>query len=163
MNYGFLKDKNGNKIYINDNSIYHEGKKLNDVINAKADSSNVYNKAEIDTKINSKANTTDVYAKTQLDSTLLPMIRIVGSTLSDSSTISLSIQKNRPYIFINSHINNREIILITMRNDNVTVDRIINTGSTDLTSFTLKDDKLTIKGAKNCRGILYMLNYQVVT
>ena len=35
MNYGFLKDKNGNKIYINDNLIYHEGKKLNEVINSK--------------------------------------------------------------------------------------------------------------------------------
>lgn len=32
MNFGFLKDNNGNKIYINDNSIYHEGKKLNEVI-----------------------------------------------------------------------------------------------------------------------------------
>lgn len=37
MNYGFLKDKNGNKIYINDNSIYHDGEKLNEVINAKQD------------------------------------------------------------------------------------------------------------------------------
>lgn len=56
MNYGFLKDKNGNKIYINDNSIYHEGKKLNDVINAKADSSNVYTKTETDTKLNKIEN-----------------------------------------------------------------------------------------------------------
>lgn len=37
MNYGFLKDNNGNKIYINDNSIYHEGKNLKDVINSKQD------------------------------------------------------------------------------------------------------------------------------
>lgn len=37
MNYGFLKDNNGNKIYINDDSIYHEGKKLNEVINSKQD------------------------------------------------------------------------------------------------------------------------------
>lgn len=37
MNYGFLKDKNGNKIYINDNSIYHEGKNLSEVINSKQD------------------------------------------------------------------------------------------------------------------------------
>lgn len=37
MNYGFIKDNNGNKIYINDNSIYHEGEKLNEVINAKQD------------------------------------------------------------------------------------------------------------------------------
>ena len=43
MNYGFLKDNNGNKIYINDNSIYHEGKKLNDVINAKANSNEINN------------------------------------------------------------------------------------------------------------------------
>jgi hypothetical protein len=37
MKYGFLKDKNGNKIYINDNSIYHAGKKLGEVINSKQD------------------------------------------------------------------------------------------------------------------------------
>lgn len=37
MKYGFLKDKNGNKICINDNSIYHEGENLNEVINAKQD------------------------------------------------------------------------------------------------------------------------------
>ena len=43
MNYGFIKDNNGNKIYINDNSIYHEGKKLNDVINAKANTSDLIN------------------------------------------------------------------------------------------------------------------------
>lgn len=37
MKYGFLKDKNGNKIYINDDSIYHEGKKLGEIIKAKQD------------------------------------------------------------------------------------------------------------------------------
>lgn len=51
MKYGFLKDKNGNKIYINDNSIYHEGKNLKDVINSKANSSDVYTKTEIDEKV----------------------------------------------------------------------------------------------------------------
>ncbi len=50
--YGYFKDIKGNKKYINDDSIYHEGKNLRDVINSKANSSNVYNKTEIDTKIN---------------------------------------------------------------------------------------------------------------
>lgn len=52
MNYGFIKDNNGNKIYINDNSIYHEGKKLNDVINAKANSNDVYAKTDTSDLIN---------------------------------------------------------------------------------------------------------------
>ena len=30
--YGYFKDSKGNKKYINDDSIYHEGKNLRDVI-----------------------------------------------------------------------------------------------------------------------------------
>ena len=63
-------------------------------LSKKANSSDVYNKTEIDEKetalnntinqnktdlqsnINLKANSSDVYAKTELDDTLLPMTRI---------------------------------------------------------------------------------------
>ena len=135
----------GNKKYINDDSIDHEGKVLKDVINAKADSSNVY-------------------TKEQLGDNLLPMTRIAGVYVGDDFTVTLSIEKSRPYIFINSHVFNREIILITTYDSNlINIDRIINMGSTDLSSFTLKDNKLTIKGAGRCRGFLYKLNYQMST
>ncbi len=46
--YGYFKDSKGNKKYINDDSIYHEGKNLRDVIDAKANSADVYTKTEID-------------------------------------------------------------------------------------------------------------------
>ena len=49
--YGYFKDIKGNKKYINDDSIYHEGKNLRDVINSKANSNDVYNKTEIDEKV----------------------------------------------------------------------------------------------------------------
>lgn len=147
-------------------------------LSKKANSSDVYNKTEIDEKetalnntinqnktdlqsnINLKANSSDVYAKTELDDTLLPMTRIKGSTLGDSSTITISVNKYKPYIFINSHFYNREIILITMYNGGINVDRIINTSSTESTSFTLNDNKLTIKASGRCRGLLYELSYQ---
>lgn len=35
--YGHFKDSKGNKKYINDDSIYHEGKNLGEVINSKQD------------------------------------------------------------------------------------------------------------------------------
>lgn len=139
--YGYFKDNKGNKKYINDNTIYHEGKNLKDVIDA-------------------KANIDDVYTKTQLDDNLLPMTRIVDVYVGDSFTATTGIETNGQYVFINSHIFNREIAIITIFESNLSVDRIINTGSTDLSSFTLKDDKLTIRGASRCRGLLYKLNYQ---
>ena len=41
--YGYFKDSKGNKKYINDDSIYHEGKVLKDVINLKANSNEISN------------------------------------------------------------------------------------------------------------------------
>lgn len=139
--YGYFKDSKGNKKYINDDSIYHEGKNLRDVIN-------------------SKANSSDVYNKTEIDENLLPMTMLKGLYIGDSFTVTTDIETNKQYIFINSHIFNREVVIITIFESTIITDRLINTGSTDLSSFTLNGDKLTIKGAGRCRGRLYKLSYQ---
>ena len=119
--------------------------------------------ANIDTKINSKANSNDVYTKTQLDDNLLPMTMLKGINIGDNQTVTFEIDKNKPYIFINSHIFNREIVIITMFQSIINTDRLINTRSTDLSSFTLNGNKLTIKGAGSCKGKVYKLNYQITT
>ena len=116
--------------------------------------------ANIDTKINSKANTSDVYTKNQLDNGLLPIKRISDATLQDSATATIEIETNRQYFFINSHIHNRELVIITIFQNILQIDRIINTESTDSTSFTLNGNKLTIKASATCRGRLYKLSYQ---
>lgn len=139
--YGYFKDSKGNKKYINDDSIYHEGKVLKDVIN-------------------SKANASDVYTKEQLDNSLLPIFKIPNLDVQDANTVTTKIETNNQYVFINSHIFNREIVIITIFKSNINTDRLTNTGSTDLSSFTLNGDKLTIKGAGRCRGKLYKLSYQ---
>ena len=141
--YGYFKDSKGNKKYINDDSICHEGKKLNDVIDA-------------------KANSSDVYAKTQLDDTLLPMERMKGLTIGDKQTVTFQVETNRAYLFINSHINNREIILIAQRTSAsiLNLNRILPVDANHQTSFSFKDGKITITGPDNCRGIVYKLNYQ---
>lgn len=140
--YGYFKDNKGNKKYINDDSIYHEGKVLKDVIN-------------------SKVNASDVYTKEQLDNSLLPMTIIEGIYVGDSKTVTFSVEPKIPYIFINSHLYDREIVLITQYNGTINIDRILSSDPNHKTSFTLKDGKLTIAGAGNCRGHLYKLNYQI--
>lgn len=116
---------------------------------------------DLETELSKKANSADVYTKTEIDDTLLAMERMTGSIIGDSSTITISIDTNKQYVFINSHVFNREIVIITIFQSNMNTDRLTNTGSTDLSSFTLNGDKLTIKGAERCRGLLYRLNYQI--
>ena len=131
---------------------------IKSVVNNNADNLNKLNEG-----IDAKANIDDVYTKTQLDDNLLPMRRVLGSSLGDSSSITISINKYKPYIFINSHVWNREIVLITFTpSENIiNADRILGAGSSELTSFTLNDNKLTIKSSGRCRGVLYELSYQV--
>lgn len=118
---------------------------------------------DLETELSKKANSADVYTKTEITNNLLPMTGMVGSNVGDSSTITIPIDKSKPYIFINSHVFNREIVMITMYQSTINTDRLINTVSTDLSSFTLNGNKLTIKGAGRCRGKLYRLNYQITS
>lgn len=60
-----LSDVNEIKSVVNNNA--DNLNNLNDVIDAKANSSDVYTKTETDTKLKAKANTSDVYTKTELD------------------------------------------------------------------------------------------------
>lgn len=96
----------------------------------------------------------------KIDGNLLPMTMFKGLIVGDSSTVTTDIETNKQYIFINSHIFNREVVIITIYKSNIFTDRLTNTGSTDLSSFTLNGNKLTIKGASRCRGRLYKLSYQ---
>jgi hypothetical protein len=141
---------------------YYTKEEVNSLL-SNIDLSSYYTKTEIDTKLNAKANSADVYTKTQLDDNLLPMTMLKGINIRDNETVTFEVEMNKPYIFINSHVFNREIVIITMFQSTINIDRLINTGSTNLSSFTLNGNKLTIKGARNCKGKVYKLNYQVTS
>ena len=122
--------------------------------------------ANIDTKINSKANSSDVYTKTEINETLLPMTMLKGIDIRDNDTVTFQVEKNKAYLFVNTHINIREVVLITQQTSTSAVeafhiDRILSTAPEHQTSFSFKDGKITITGTVNCRGRVYKLNYQI--
>ena len=116
---------------------------------------------DLETELSKKANSSDVYTKAELNSSLLPITIVKNVYVQDSQTVTFQVEPNIPYIFINSHINVREIVLITRHEKTMNIDRILSSNPNYKTSFTLKDGKLTIVGAANCRGYLYKLNYQI--
>ena len=124
---------------------------------------NADNLNKMDKGINAKANIDDVYTKTQLDDTLLPMTRIKGLSIGDNQTVTFQVETNRAYLFVNTHINNREIVLITQRTSLsvLNLNRILPVDANRQTSFSLNNEKITITSSNNCRGILYKLNYQL--
>lgn len=124
---------------------------------------NADNLNKMDKGIDAKANIDDVYTKTQLDDTLLPMERMKGLSISDNQTVTFQVETNKAYLFVNTHINNREIVLITQRTSLsvLSLNRILPVDANHQTSFSFKDGKITITGPDNCRGILYKLNYQI--
>lgn len=122
--------------------------------------------ANIDTKINSKANIDDVYTKTQLDDNLLPITMLKGIDIRDNDTVTFQVEKNKAYLFVNTHINIREVVLITQQTSTSSatalhIDRILSTIPERQTSFSFEDEKITITGSSNCRGRVYKLNYQI--
>lgn len=94
------------------------------------------------------------------------MTMLKGIDIRDNDTVTFQAETNRAYLFINSHINIREIVLITQQTKTTAVpalhiDRILSTASEHQTSFSFKDGKITITGTGNCRGRVYKLNYQI--
>lgn len=116
---------------------------------------------DLETELSKKANSSDVYTKAELNSSLLPITIVKNFYVGDSNTKTLQVEPRIPYIFVNSHFYLREIVLITPYDGKMHIDRILSSDPNYKTSFTLKDDKLTIAGAPNCRGHLYKLNYQI--
>ena len=120
---------------------------------------------DLETELSKKANSSDVYTKAELNSSLLPITIVKNGDkkvyVGDANTVTLQVEPQIPYIFINSHFYLREIVLITPYDGKINIDRILASNPKYTTSFTLKDDKLTIVGAPNCRGYLYKLNYQI--
>ena len=124
---------------------------------------NATNLNKMDVGIDAKANIDDVYTKTQLDENLLPMTRIKGLTIGDNQTVTFQVENNRAYLFVNTHINNREIVLITQRTSLsiLNLNRILPVDANRQTSFSFNNGKITITGSDNCRGNVYKLNYQI--
>ena len=116
---------------------------------------------DLETELSKKANSSDVYTKAELNSSLLPITLVKNVYIGDSRTLTLQIEPQIPYIFINSHFYLREIVLIAPYNGEIHIDRILSSNPNNRTSFTLKGNNLTIVGASNCRGHLYKLNYQI--
>lgn len=110
----------------------------------------------------------NVYTKEQLDDNLLPMTMLKRIYIGDNQTVTFQAGTNGVYLFINSHILVREIVLITQQTlatgvSALNIDRILSSSTDPIfqTSFSFRDGKITIKGAHNCRGRVYKLNYQV--
>ena len=68
----------------------------------------------------------------------------------DSNTYTMTIEPHHAYLWINTHIYNREIILLTTYNDILHTDVILYTG-TKPTTFSLSNLVLTFTTG-NCRG-----------
>ena len=127
---------------------------------------NADNLNKMDEGIDAKANIDDVYTKTQLDDNLLPITMLKGIDIRDNDTVTFQVEKNNAYLFVNTHINVREVVLITQQTSTSAVealhiDRILSTAPEHKTSFSFKDGKITITGNSNCRGRVYKLNYQI--
>ena len=117
---------------------------------------------DLETELSKKANSSDVYTKEQLDNNLLPMTMLKDIYIVDNDTGTFQVEENKVYLFINSHINNREIVLITQWTSTSTlhIDTILSTSPQMQTSFSFQDGKITITAKGSCRGRVYKLNYQ---
>ena len=118
---------------------------------------------DLETELSKKANSSDIYTKAELNSSLLPITIVKDVYVGDAQTATLQVEPRIPYIFINTHFYLREIVLITQYEGTMNIDRILSSDPNYKTSFTLKDGNLTIDGAFHCRGHLYRLNYQLST
>lgn len=86
--------------------------------------------------------------------------RLTGNRVGDGQTETFNVNgANGVYLFMNTHINQRCIVLLTLYNySTVNVDVIYQSSPQAVPSFSLNNNTLTIVGAANCRGYLYLLS-----
>lgn len=79
-------------------------------------------------------------------------------TITDGETKSVAVNSGKVYLYINSHIYKRCVILITVYNNIINTDVVYKSADNALPTITLEDNKITIKALSQCRGILFRLN-----
>ena len=78
--------------------------------------------------------------------------------ITDGETKSIEVNSGKVYLYINSHIYKRCVILITVYNNIVNTDVVYKSDDNALPTITLEDNKIIIKALSQCRGILFRLN-----
>lgn len=84
-------------------------------------------------------------------------LSILGN-IGDSQTKTFSVASGKVYLFINSHVYQRCIILISIFNDTIVKDIIYKSSDTAIPTISLNSNELTIKSLTQCRGMLFRLN-----
>lgn len=85
---------------------------------------------------------------------------VLTSAIGDSGTATYTINNPMPdtFIYINTHINIREVVMLTyLAGFGLREDVIIRSVTSGYSTFSLNGNVLTITGAGNCRGMLYLL------
>lgn len=91
---------------------------------------------------------------------------VFTNIILDSQTVTVSLESSlqKFYIWINSHINIREMFFLTyVSPGQLRVDTIFTSGNESRTNFTTDGDILTINAAANCRGQLYSVSQKINT
>lgn len=128
-------------------------------ISSKIDGSNIKDGTVTASKID-YATINDKIAPPMLNLRQLGALEpMLPAAVGDNGSVSVNLGAQFPdcYIFINSHINVREIImLMRMGTSRLEVDPIFRSG-TFKSEFSMNGSVLSITGAPNCSGMLYLL------
>lgn len=81
-------------------------------------------------------------------------LSILGS-ISDNETMNFSVESRKVYLFINSHIHQRCIILITIFNNTIATDIIYKSSDNATPTISLDNNIITITSPSLCRGKLF--------
>lgn len=84
-------------------------------------------------------------------------LSILGS-VGDNETKTFIVNSGKVYLYINSHIFQRCIVLITIYNDIIAKDIIYKSSDAAIPTISLNSNELTIESKMQCRGKLIRLN-----
>ena len=84
-------------------------------------------------------------------------LSILGS-VGDNETKTFPVNSGKVYLYINSHVFQRCIVLITIYNDIIAKDIIYKSSDAAIPTISLNSNELTIESKMQCRGKLIRLN-----